>query len=123
MNEDIRNIIEDLKRSLNMKIEYENGNKFSGFEFNPEFTIIRDGVKYTGCQVTRISPYDNQTNRIVLPINEEQYTKWCNGMLIQNAFPHLTVEEREFILTGLVDEQFEKFLGVGEEETVLEGED
>lgn len=85
-----------------MKIEYEIGNKFSGFEF---FDCK------PSCIVTRISPYNGDINNLVMDITEEQYTKWCNGMLIQNAFPHLTVEEREFILTGLVDEQFEKFLG------------
>lgn len=42
-----------------------------------------------------------------LPITEDQIESWVQGMLAQNAFPHLTPSEREFIMTGIVDEEWE----------------
>lgn len=85
-----------------MKIEYELGNKFTGFDWVscPQ-----------GCIVKRISPYDGKEYNINMDITQTQYTKWCNGELIQNAMPHLTPDEREFILTGLTAEQFNKLYG------------
>lgn len=31
---------------------------------------------------------------------EEGYAKYCNGALVQDAFPNWNVDQREFILTG-----------------------
>lgn len=85
-----------------MKIEYEIGNKYSGFEF---FDCK------PGCIVSRISPYNGDHNNLIMDITKEQYFAWRDGTLIQNAFPNLTVDEREFILTGLLGDEFNKFVG------------
>jgi hypothetical protein len=41
---------------------------------------------------------------------------WCNwqekGLNIQEAFPYLTADEREFLMTGLTPEEFERICGV-----------
>lgn len=44
-----------------------------------------------------------------LPITEEEYIRWRNGELIQNVWPNLSADDREFIMTGIVD--WEGFLG------------
>lgn len=63
-------------------------------------------------KITRISPLTGDTNTMDLPITEEDYNTWADGKaLIQNAFPHLSADQREFILSGLMPEEFEKFLG------------
>ena len=51
--------------------------------------------------ITRISPFDGVKRSIELPITEEQYLAWDNGELIQVAMPDLTLEQREFLITGL----------------------
>lgn len=43
-----------------------------------------------------------------LPITEDQIEMWENGALIQDAFPNLTPAQREFILTGIVDDEWDK---------------
>jgi hypothetical protein len=35
-------------------------------------------------------------------------TMWASGVLIQNAMPNLTAEEREFILTGTTKEDWDE---------------
>jgi len=92
-----------------MKIEYEIGNKYSGFEFN-------DNNHVASCRVIRTSPYSGETNELILSITKEQYFAWRDGTLIQNAFPNLTIDEREFILTGLLGDEFNKFVGEDDEE-------
>lgn len=41
-----------------------------------------------------------------LPITEEQYNSWLNGTLIQVAMPELTVDQREFLITGLLPDDW-----------------
>ena len=58
------------------------------------------------------SPLTGIVNEKDLDITQEQYDNWNNGMLIQRAMPHLTSEEREFLITGLLNtEEFYKFIG------------
>jgi len=55
----------------------------------------------------RISPYSGKENSRDLPVTPEQYDKWRSGTKIQEAMPHLCPEDREFILTGLTQEDWE----------------
>mgnify|MGYP004364630333 CR=1 FL=1 len=52
-------------------------------------------------EITRISKYSGIMRSRMLDITEEQLLAYHNGALIQNAFPDLTDEEREFFLTGI----------------------
>jgi hypothetical protein len=39
---------------------------------------------------------------VMLPVNDALLAQWQGGMLIQDAFPHLTPDEREYIMTGML---------------------
>lgn len=52
-------------------------------------------------EITRISMYSGIMRSRMLDITEEQLAAYDNGVLIQNAFPNLTDEEREFFMTGI----------------------
>jgi len=56
--------------------------------------------------VTRKSSISGEINSIDLPITEEQIVRFESGELIQRAFPQLTAEQREFILTGITPEEW-----------------
>jgi hypothetical protein len=43
-----------------------------------------------------------------LPVTEEQIEAWENGALIQDAMPNLNVAHREFLLTGITDDEWNK---------------
>tara|TARA_R110000824_G_scaffold140651_6_gene306810 strand:- start:7206 stop:7415 length:210 start_codon:yes stop_codon:yes gene_type:complete len=51
--------------------------------------------------IARRSPMTGELNEMDLPVTSKQYKDWRGGMLIQNAMPNLTPEQREFIQTGL----------------------
>ena len=53
--------------------------------------------------IERIHPFTGKLNAMELPVTKEQFQRWRDGELIQNAMPNLTPDEREFIMTGLLD--------------------
>lgn len=52
-------------------------------------------------EITRISMYSGIMRSRMLDITEEQLEAYRNGALIQNAFPDLSDDDREFFLTGI----------------------
>lgn len=42
-----------------------------------------------------------------LPITEDQIEMWEGGASVQDAFPNLTPSQREFMLTGITDDEWE----------------
>lgn len=65
--------------------------------------------------VTRQSPISGKIHSLDLDITEEQVATWQSGVLIQNAFPNLNADEREFLMTGITAEEWEAMFE-GEEE-------
>ena len=57
--------------------------------------------------ITKTSPISNKTNVMEIDVTEEQIALWESGTLIQNAMPHLTPDEREFIMTGITPEEWD----------------
>lgn len=62
-------------------------------------------------KITKTSPFTGKTRTLDLDITEEQIKEWENGKLIQHAFPHLSAGEREFLKTGITDEEWDVILG------------
>ena len=55
-----------------------------------------------GLYVERESGLTSKRSGMALDITVDQLLSWVNdGVLAQFAFPHLTPEEREFIITGM----------------------
>lgn len=42
-----------------------------------------------------------------IDVTQEQLNRWAKGEHIQDVMPDLSAGEREFIMTGLIDEEFE----------------
>jgi hypothetical protein len=58
--------------------------------------------------IHRRSLISGKTNTMDLPVTEEQIETWQNGGLIQDVFPELTPDEREFIKTGITSDEWQK---------------
>jgi hypothetical protein len=56
--------------------------------------------------IQRTSPLSGNIHSMDLNVTEEQINAYKNGMLIQDAFPNLTADEREFIMTGITAEEW-----------------
>jgi hypothetical protein len=46
-----------------------------------------------------------------IDVTPEQLKKWQGGMLIQDAMPHLSSDDREYLISGATPEEWEKFFG------------
>ena len=61
--------------------------------------------------ITRISMFSGNVHSWDIPVTEEQLNLWQRGILIQNAMPHLTADEREFIMTGTTPDEWNQMFG------------
>ena len=62
-------------------------------------------------KITRTSQATGITREMELDITDEQILKYEAGELIQNAFPNLTPAEREFIITGITEDEWKDIFG------------
>ena len=62
-------------------------------------------------QFTRTSPLTGEENTMDLPVSQEQLTQWQRGVPIQTAMPHLSPDEREFIISGMTSDDWKRMFG------------
>ena len=61
-------------------------------------------------KITRTSIVTNVTRTREIDITPEQVLSWVAGTAIQNAAPHLDEDDREFVITGIVPEEWVAFV-------------
>tara|TARA_R100001530_G_C4271303_1_gene143200 strand:- start:60 stop:326 length:267 start_codon:yes stop_codon:yes gene_type:complete len=59
-------------------------------------------------KVTRTSRYSATINTQDIDVTHEQLDAWRSGVSIQVAMPHLSPDEREFIMTGITSDEWKK---------------
>lgn len=62
-------------------------------------------------RIIKRSPVTGQLNARDIDVTIEQLIAWQGGVLIQDAMPHLSADDREFILTGMTPEDWEEVFG------------
>lgn len=70
--------------------------------------------------ITRTSIYSGIERTMDIPITFGQLQLWEAGMNIQDAMPNLTIEQREFIMTGITNDEWLQMNGHGEEYNELD---
>ena len=50
------------------------------------------------------------TRVLDIPITKEQYDRWQGGELIQKAMPHLTADQREFMISGTLPHEWDEHM-------------
>lgn len=69
-------------------------------------------INQTQVSIEQISPFSGAVNRMTLNISYDSFMAalecWRDGELIQNAFPMLSADEREFIMTGITPEEWNR---------------
>ncbi len=58
-------------------------------------------------QITKRSMISGIVRTKEIDVAEEQLQQWESGGLIQNVMPHLSPSDREFIMTGSTDEEWD----------------
>lgn len=62
--------------------------------------------------IYRISSITGEANCMDLDVTDAQLESYeLFGVLLQDAFPNLTADEREFIKTGITPEEWDEYFG------------
>lgn len=68
-------------------------------------------------QVTKTSTFTGRTHTMELDVTQAQLDLYAQGNeLIQNVFPNLNPDEREFIKTGVTPEEWNAMFGGDEDD-------
>jgi len=62
-------------------------------------------------EITRRSILSGETHTRRISGTKTQFLNWLGGMWVQRAFPNATKEDREFIISGITPEEWEKEFG------------
>jgi len=62
-------------------------------------------------QITKTSPFTGKAHTQEINVSESQLHAWRCGALIQNVMPDLSPSEREFLMTGITDKEWEECFG------------
>ena len=61
-------------------------------------------------KIKRKDPFTGEVNIVDINVTEEEYKNWELGILIQDAMPNVSPEEREFIMSGIMPESWKKHI-------------
>lgn len=62
--------------------------------------------------IRKRSMFSGKIHELDLPITQAQLKDWVNNnRLIQDAFPDLTSDQREFLMTGTTPEEWKEVFG------------
>jgi hypothetical protein len=66
-------------------------------------------------KITRKSPLTGITRTKEIDVTIAQILAWEEGELIQDAMPHLSADDREFVKTGITGEEWDQLFGGAED--------
>lgn len=78
--------------------------------------LTATNASFTHIQVEARSPFGTATMELPMSLSEFKtaVAKWDAGAMVQNAFPNLNATQREFLITGLSEEEQQKFFDTEE---------
>ncbi len=78
----------------------------------PTYYVVQWADDGKSAKVTKQSPLTGKANTMELPITREQFTEWREKRAyIQTAMPHLSKEQREFLISGYTPEDWNMLFG------------
>lgn len=60
--------------------------------------------------IKKISPLSGTVNEREIDITPEQLQWWNSGALIQDVMPNLSADDREFLMTGILPEEWDAMI-------------
>lgn len=71
-------------------------------------------INYKEVTIVTACPFCGHANEVA--VNEADYWDWQDGALVQDAFPYLTADEREMLVSGICPTCWEKTFGDSNED-------
>jgi len=60
--------------------------------------------------ITRKSVFTGIERTLEINITQDQLDAWQSGMLIQDAMPNISANDREFIMTGTIEGEWDEVM-------------
>ena len=62
--------------------------------------------------ITKKSMITGISRTLDIDVDPDTYMRWEDGMdgMIQNVFPHLNPDDREFLMTGITSDEWDKYV-------------
>ena len=62
--------------------------------------------------ITKKSMITGISHTLDIDVDPDTYMKWVLSMdgMIQNVFPHLNPDDREFLMTGITSDEWDKYV-------------
>ncbi len=70
-------------------------------------------INYKEVGVATQCPFCGHTHEV--EVNKVDFLDWLAGMMAQDAFPYLSADEREMLITGIDSKCWNKYFGSDEE--------
>jgi len=64
--------------------------------------------------IDRKSNISGKYHTMVLDVTPEQIARWENGELVQKVFPNLSRVQREFLISGTTEDEWNHMLGIAQ---------
>lgn len=61
--------------------------------------------------ITKTCMMTGSVNTLDIPVTQSQIDAWQGGLLIQEAMPHLSADDREFLMTGITSQVWDAEFG------------
>lgn len=62
-------------------------------------------------QITKTSIFTGVTHTREIDVTDDMLLEWRAGALIQSVMPHLSADDREFLMTGATPEEWDTIFG------------
>ena len=72
-------------------------------------------LKHKIMKVTKKSTLSGKISTMELDVTKEQLSLYEGGELVQNVFPDLSINEREFLISGITPDEWDGVFGYEEE--------
>ena len=70
-------------------------------------------INHREYKVITSCPFCGQAHGVF--VNEADYWDWDDGALVQDAFPYLSADDRELLISGCCSQCWDKYFGSDEE--------
>lgn len=69
--------------------------------------------------ITRVSIFSGVQRSLEIAVTQAQLEEWAGGTLIQKAMPDITNAEREFIMNGVTQEEWDEMFKEDEDDLAI----
>ena len=72
--------------------------------------------------IKRTSPVSGITRNLDIDVTKEQLVRWEAGALIQDVMGHLSAADREYLVSGITDDEWQRMFNNEDERSIESAE-